>query len=60
MINIMFGFIFEAPAVLPILSQPDRADNADAEPAISPIVFRNSLLVCFFIFVPFFRLSPDF
>ena len=57
--NIIFGRFLPIPAVLPMLSQPGRTDNADAEPATKPSVLRNSLLVCLFILVPFIHLCMD-
>jgi len=43
-----------------MLLQLGNIDNADVEPAIKPSVFRNSLLVCLFILVPFIRLCMDY
>jgi len=36
--------------------QLDSIDRADAEPAVRPSVFKNSLLVWLFILVPFIHL----
>jgi len=43
-----------------MLLQVGSMDNADAEPAIKPIVLRNSLLVCLFILAPFILLCKDY